>query len=186
MSRPAPAEPRLSHEEYLEMEAASPVKHEYVAGYIYAMTGTSDTHNLISLNLASILRNHLKGSPCRVFIADVKAKLAQADAYYYPDVMVYCEKSASAYFREQPILIMEVLSSSTAKFDANDKRRDYQTLASLQEYVLISQECMDVRVWRRAESGDWTTTIYTDGMVVPLTSVDLPIPIEQIYEEVWT
>jgi len=91
MYKPAVAQARLSHEEYLEMESASPVKHDYVAGHIYAMTGTSDVHNFISLNLASILRNHLKGSPCRVFMADVKAKLEQADAFYYPDVMVSCE-----------------------------------------------------------------------------------------------
>ena len=183
MNKPAVAEARLSHQEYLEMEAASPVKHEYVAGYIYAMTGTSDAHNVITGNVYIALRNHLKGSPCRVFIADVKAKLDQSDAYYYPDVMVSCEKPPNPYFREQPSLIVEVLSSSTAKFDAWDKRRDYQSLPSLQEYVLVSQECMDVRVWRRGESG-WGVTIYTDGAVIPFKSVELEIPIEQIYEEV--
>ena len=184
MNKPAIATLRLSHQEYLDREAASPIKHEYVAGYIYAMTGSSDAHNFICLNIASILRNHLKGSPCRVFIADVKAKLDQSDAFYYPDVMVSCEKSPNPYYREQPSLIVEVLSSSTAKFDAGDKRRDYQALPSLQEYVLVSQECMDVRVWRREESG-WAVTIYTDGSVIPFNSVDLQIPIEQIYEEVW-
>ena len=184
MNKPAVAQTRLSREEYLEMESASPVKHEYIGGCVYAMTGTSDAHNFISLNIASILRNHLKGSPCRVFMADVKVNLEQADAFYYPDVMVSCEKSPNPYYREQPSLIVEVLSTSTAKFDAGDKRRDYQSLPSLQEYVLVSQECMDVRVWRRGESG-WTVTIYTDGGVVPFNSVDLEIPIEQIYEEVW-
>ncbi|MGH8474168.1 MAG: Uma2 family endonuclease [Methylococcales bacterium] len=184
MSNPSPARPRLSHEEYLEMEAASPVKHEYIAGTVYAMTGTSVTHNIITGNLYLALRNHLRGSPCRVFIADIKVKLAQAEAFYYPDVMVSCEKSSNAYFREQPALIIEVLSSSTAKFDADDKRRDYQSMPSLREYVLVSQECMDVRVWRRAEREDWTMTIYTDGTVVPLTSMDFSIPIEQIYEDV--
>ena len=184
MNKPEVTQPRLSHEEYLEMESASPVKHEYIGGYIHAMTGTSDAHNFISLNIASILRNHLKSSPCRVFMADVKAKLEQADAFYYPDVMVSCEQAPNPYYREQPCLIVEVLSSSTAKFDSGDKRRDYQSLPSLQEYVLVSQECMDVRVWRHEESG-WTVTIYTDGSTVPLTSVGLEIPIEQIYEDVW-
>ena len=166
------------------MEAASPVKHEYVAGQIYAMTGASDTHNFICLNIATALRSHLQGSPCRVFMADVKALTGQADAFYYPDVMVSCEPSPNPYYREQPCLIVEVLSSSTAKFDAGDKRRDYQTLPSLQEYVLVSQECMDVRVWRRGEGG-WAAAIYTDGAVVALASVGLEMPIEQIYEEVW-
>jgi len=166
------------------MELISPIKHEYIGGTIYAMTGTTDAHNIISGNLYVALRNHLKGSPCRVFMADVKAKLDQSDAYYYPDVMVSCEKSPNPYYREQPSLIIEVLSSSTAKFDAGDKRHDYQSLPSLQEYVLVSTDCMDVRVWRREESG-WTVTIYTDGMVIPLVSVELEIPIEQVYEEVW-
>ena len=116
--------------------------------------------------------------------ADVKAKLDQSDAYYYPDVMVSCEKSPNPYYREQPSLIVEVLSPTTAKFDTGDKRRDYQSLPSLQEYVLVSTDCMDVRVWRREES-DWKVTIYTDGMMIPLTSVGLDIPIEDIYEEVW-
>ncbi len=102
MNKPAVAQARLSHEEYLEMESASPFKHEYMGGYVYAMTGTSDAHNFISLNIASILRNHLKGSPCRVFMADVKAILEQADAFYYPDVMVSCEKAPNPYYREQP------------------------------------------------------------------------------------
>lgn len=174
----------LSHAEYLEMEEASPVKHEYIAGQIYAMTGTSGDHNIIAGNLYIALRNHLKGSPCRVFMADVKAKLDQADAYYYPDVMVSCEKAGNAYYREQPCLIVEVLSESSAKFDAGDKRRDYQALPSLREYMLVSQELMDVRVWRRGEDG-WAAAIYTDGALIPLDSVDLQIPIEQIYEEVW-
>ncbi|PZN71806.1 MAG: hypothetical protein DM484_25565 [Candidatus Methylumidiphilus alinenensis] len=184
MNQPALAQTLLSHEDYLAMELTSQVKHEYVAGNIYAMTGTSDIHNIISLNIASILRNHLKGSPCRVFMADVKVKLDQSDAYYYPDVMVSCEKSPNPYFREQPSLIVEVLSPTTAKFDAGDKRRDYQSLPSLQEYVLAATDCMDVRVWRREES-DWKVTIYTDGMMIPLSSVGLEIPIEQIYEDIW-
>lgn len=176
---------RMSPEEYLEMELCSPIKHEYVGGYIYAMTGASDVHNFIALNLASALREHLKGSPCRVFMADVKVRLERADAYYYPDLMVSCETASNAYYRAEPRLIVEILSASTAKFDAGDKRRDYQALPSLQEYVLVSQECMDVRVWRRAEAG-WAATIYTDGAVIPLTSVKLEIPIDRIYEDVWT
>lgn len=175
----------ISPEEYLEMEHHSPIKHEYVAGQVYAMTGTSDAHNFISLNMAMLLRNHLKGTPCRVFIADVKAKLEQADAFYYPDVMVSCEKAQDRYYREQPALIIEVLSPSTASRDKGEKWRDYQTLPSLKEYVLVSQDSMDVRVFRRDESGEWRQNIYTDGMVIPLHSVEMEIPIEQVYEEVW-
>jgi len=100
------------------MEAISPIKHEYVAGRMYAMTGTSDVHNVIAGNIYMLLRNHLKGTPCQVFMADVKVKLAEADAFYYPDVMVSCETPPHPYYRQTPNLIVEVLSPSTAQHDS--------------------------------------------------------------------
>jgi len=184
MSKPAPKDHQLTEEEYLEMELTSPIKHEYVAGRLFAMTGASDAHNIIALNLASILRNHLRGSPCRVFMSDLKLKVGEADAYYYPDLMVSCEKAPDSHYREQPVLIVEVLSDSTAKQDTGGKWRAYQTLETLREYALVAQECMDVRIYRREESG-WTMSIYTDGAVIPFNSVELEIPIERIYEEAW-
>jgi Uma2 family endonuclease len=183
MPLPVPSQ-RLSLAQFLEMEQESQAKHEYKAGEVFPMAGASAIHNIISLNLAAILLGHLRGTPCRVFMADVKLKLEQADACYYPDLMVSCEQDAASHYRERPVLVVEVLSASTAKFDSGDKRLDYQTLASLQEYVLVSQDCMDVRVYRRAESG-WTASIYTDGAVVPFESVGLQVPIERIYEEAW-
>jgi Uma2 family endonuclease len=184
MSRPATKDLKLTEAEYLEMELASPMKHEYRAGQLFAMTGASDAHNIIALNLASILRNHLRGSPCRVFMSDMKLKLDADSAYYYPDLMVSCEKAPDSHYREQPVLVVEVLSDSTAKNDAGDKRRAYQKLDSLREYALVAQECMDVRIYRRDESG-WNMNIYTDGAVIPFNSVKLEIPIERIYEEAW-
>lgn len=184
MSVPLPKPSRLSAEDYLEMELSSPVKHEYLAGEVFAMTGASDCHNLISGNLYVLLREHLRGTPCRVFMSDLKLKVERADAYFYPDLMVTCEKAADSHFREQPKLIVEVLSDSTAKYDREDKRGYYQTLESLQEYVLVAQSCMDVRVYRRAADG-WDMAIYTDGATIPLPSLDLNIAIERIYEAVW-
>ena len=184
MARVAIQNLELTEEQYLDMELVSPVKHEYIAGQIYAMTGASDAHNLIVGNLYIALRDHLRGSPCRVFMADVKLRVGATDAYYYPDLMVSCEKAANRHYREQPVLIVEVLSESTARYDAGDKRRAYQGLESLREYVLIAQECMDVRVYRRGESG-WNLSIYTDGAVIPLKAVELEIPIERIYEDAW-
>lgn len=184
MSVPLAKSNLLSPEEYLDMELSSPIKHEYVAGEIFAMTSTSDSHNIISLNLAFILREHLRGTPCRVFMSDLKLKVATADAYFYPDLMVTCETAPDSHYREQPKLVIEVLSDSTAKFDREDKRRIYQALESLQEYVLVAQSCMDVRVYRRTADG-WDMAIYTDGAVIPLHSVELEIDIERIYESAW-
>lgn len=184
MSVALPKLTRLSAEDYLEMELTSPIKHEYVAGEIFAMTGTSDSHNIISLNLAFILREHLRGTPCRVFMSDLKLKVDTADAYFYPDLMVTCETARDSHFREQPKLIIEVLSDSTAKYDQDGKRRMYQSIESLQEYVLVAQSFMDVRVFRRAANG-WEMAIYTDGATIPFRSLELEIAIERIYESAW-
>ena len=184
MSEPRPKSTRLSAEDYLEMELTSPIKHEYVAGEIFAMTGTSDSHNIISLNLAFILREHLRGTPCRVFMSDLKLKVDTADAYFYPDLMVTCETAPDSHFREQPKLIVEVLSDSTAKYDQDGKRRMYQSIESLQEYVLVAQSFMDVRVFRRSANG-WEMAIYTDGVTIPFRSLELEIAIERIYESAW-
>ncbi len=184
MSVPLPKLTRLSAEDYLEMELSSPIKHEYVAGEIFAMTGTSDSHNMIAGNLYMLFRDHLRGTPCRVFMSDLKLKVDTADAYFYPDLMVTCETAPDSHFREQPKLVIEVLSDSTAKYDREDKRRMCQSIESLQEYVLVAQSCMDVRVYRRSTDG-WEMTIYTDGATIPLQSVELDIPIERIYESAW-
>jgi Uma2 family endonuclease len=184
MSVPIPKFSRLSTEDYLEMELSSPVKHEYVAGDIFAMTGTSVSHNTIALNLAFLLREQLRDTPCRVFMSDVKLKVAAAEAYFYPDLMVTCETASDSHYREQPKLVVEVLSDSTAHYDQNAKREMIQRLDSLQEYVVVAQNVMDVRVYRRDGSG-WTMSIYTDGAMVPLRSVELDVAIERIYEWVW-
>lgn len=184
MHVPLPKSSHLSPEEYLEMELSSLIKHEYVAGEIFAMNGTSDSHNIIAGNLYMLFREHLRGTPCRVFMSDLKLKVAAADAYFYPDLMVTCETAPDNHYREQPKLVIEVLSDSTTKFDREDNRRMYQALESLQEYVLVAQSCMDVRVYRRSADG-WDMTIYTDGAVIPLHSVELEIAIERIYESAW-
>jgi Uma2 family endonuclease len=185
MARPAMNDTRLTVEEYLELEKSSPVKHEYEAGYLHAMSGASSAHNIICLNIASILRSHLRGTPCRTYIADVKTRIEAASRFYYPDVMVSCEGQGDRYYRDAPVLIVEVLSESTMNRDKGEKWRNYQTLSSLREYVLVSQDSMDVRVFRRDEAGEWRQSIYTDGAVIPLLSVELEIPIEQVYEEAW-
>lgn len=184
MSVPLPKFTHISPEDYLEMELNSPVKHEYVAGEIFAMTGTSDSHNIIAGNFYMLLREHLRGKPCRVFMSDVKLKVAAAESYFYPDLMVTCETAPDSYYREQPKLVIEVMSDSTAKFDRDEKRHRYQTLESLQEYVLISQTCMDVRIYRRASDG-WEMSIYTDGSSIALKSVELDVAIERLYELAW-
>jgi Uma2 family endonuclease len=173
----------LSMDEYLEGEKYSMVKHEYEAGHIYCMLGASRTHNLISLNLVYALRTHLRGTPCRVYMANMKVHVA--DAFYYPDVVVACDPTdRHEYYLERPALIIEVLSSSTELRDGVEKRLAYQSIASLQEYALVAQDKMEVRVYRRSDDG-WDVESYFEGDVLQLTVLDFELPIEQIYEEVW-
>jgi Uma2 family endonuclease len=176
----------ISPEEYLALEDKSPVKHEYIDGQVFAMSGVTDPHNTISLNLAVVLRNHLRGKGCRVFFADVKARIESRNCYYYPDVMVTCDPRdrETLLFKRHPCLIVEVLSDSTEAFDRGDKFADYRQLESLQEYVLINQKRQQVECFRRNAEGLWVLHSFGAGDTVELASVDFRIEMADLYEDV--
>ena len=138
--------------EYLAYERDQSVRHELVDGYLYAMTGASDRHEEIALNLASALRVHLKNAPCRVYKGDLKIRVA--DDFFYPDVFVRCsDERGDPYFKTDPVLVAEVLSPGTQRYDRGDKRLAYLSLPSLREYVLIAQDRMQVDVLRVENPG---------------------------------
>jgi Uma2 family endonuclease len=176
----------ISPEEYLEGEKISEVKHEYIDGEVYAMAGASDAHVTITGNLYMLLRNHLRGSGCRVYMSDMKAQLHKRSRYYYPDVMVTCDAhdKDSEYSKSHSCLIIEVLSEGTEAKDRGIKFKDYRRSSSLQEYVLVSQETMNVDVFRRNENGRWELYSFAEGEEVEFTSVDFRCDIAAIYEEV--
>ncbi len=126
----------LTPEEYLQFEETSPIKHEYIDGQVYSMAGTTDTHNIVAGNIYTIIRNHLRGSNCRVYFPDVKVRLEKRNHFYYPDIIITCDDRdrETATYKRFPKLIVEVLSDSTEAFDRGDKFNDYQTLESLEEY----------------------------------------------------
>ena len=177
----------LTPEEYLQMEEQSPVKHEYINGQIYAMAGASDPHVTIALNLATLLRSHVRGSGCRVYISDMKASIESLNRFYYADVMVTCDprdQETSAYKRF-PTLIVEVLSNSTEAFDRGDKFVDYQELESLREYVLINTKRQRVECFRRNEQGLWVLQSYTPAQTsFRLNSIGFEGTLEALYEDV--
>jgi Uma2 family endonuclease len=169
-------------EEYLEGEKRSDVRHEYVSGTVYAMAGASGLHNLIALTVATGLRDRLRGSSCRVFMADMKLRVD--DAFYYPDLVVVCGPiDPGAYYQTAPTLIVEILSESTEARDRLEKRLAYQKIESLREYVLVAQDRMRVEVYRRIEDG-WQLETYSYGDRVRFASVSYEAPIEQLYEDV--
>ncbi len=176
----------ISPEEYLEGEKVSQIKHEYIDGEVYTMVGASDAHVTITMNLSMLLRSHLRGSGCRVYMLDMKAKIQAINRYFYPDVMVTgdTQDKEFEYFKSSPCLIVEVLSGSTEGFDRGKKFSDYRHLKSLQEYVLISQDTMSVECFRRNDEGRWELYPYEKGQEVHLASVDFRCAIAPIYEDV--
>jgi Uma2 family endonuclease len=169
--------------DYLEAEKLSQVKHEYVAGEIYTMVGASRTHNVIAGNFYSALRERLKGGACRTFMTDLKVRIK--DIFYYPDVLVTCSAADNdPYYSNEPMLVIEVLSPHTETADRTAKRLHYQSLPSLMEYVLASQDKMEVSVYRRA-GADWDIESYSAGEIVRLDSVGLSIPMSDVYVEVF-
>jgi len=173
----------ISIADYLLGEPLSEIKHEYVEGQIYAMAGAGLKHNLINTNLLSLLWNHLKGQPCFPLSGDMLIKTA-ANRYRYPDIVVVCEDDPSDKdtVRESPLLIIEILSKSTRKKDKGEKRKEYLSLPSLEEYVLIEQDFAEIEVQRKSEG--WRPSFYTLGENIVLESVDALFSVEEIYERV--
>ncbi len=165
-------------EEYLDIESQSPIRHEYRRGLVYAMAGGTDNHDRIALNLLSLINLHLGDSDCRFHSGNVKVNY-QDEFYYYPDAFVTCDPRdrENRYIKRYPKLIVEVLSPSTQVFDLGEKFNDYKQLESLEEYVLISQECQRIECRRRTSVNTWETMVYTAGDTVVLTSIDLEFAI---------
>ena len=172
----------MSHEkftqsEYLAWEERQTERHFYVAGEIYSMAGGTAEHNSIAGNAFSMLRQHLKGAPCKTFIGDMRVQVALADAYFYPDVVVSCDANDVSDPKistiTAPVLIVEVLSPSTASYDRGQKFAAYRTLDSLKEYVWLDPELKTVDVFYKNSAGVWelhASAVATD--IVKLRSVD--------------
>jgi Uma2 family endonuclease len=135
--------PLLTEDEYLSFERSSAIRHEYLAGQIYAMAGATREHNLITGNVAGELRMRLKGKPCETYSNDMRVRISRSSQYTYPDVVVVC--GPPQFLDDQadtllnPLVIIEVLSSSTEAYDRGGEFRDYRSIESFSEYVLIAQ-----------------------------------------------
>lgn len=177
-----------SEADYLAAEEMAPVRHEYVAGEVFAMAGASKAHGTLALNAAIRLRQHLRGKPCGVWMADMKVRVAADSAYYYPDVVVTCNRldlgpDAPKNYLEAPKLVLEVLSDSTESVDRREKLLSYRRLPSLEEYVLVDQNQQWVEVYRRV-NGIWTQEVHGPNETVHLVSVDLHLPMADLYADV--
>ncbi|MBU1665603.1 MAG: Uma2 family endonuclease [Gammaproteobacteria bacterium] len=175
----------FSEAEYLAFEEASAIRHEYVGGEAYAMSGGTLRHNRIALNTASLLLSRLAGKPCQVFMSDVKLHVARDSAYYYPDVMATCGEQTGAANESQvvndPLLVIEVISPSTEGTDRREKLAAYRHLPSLREYALISQDTQQVEIFRRQGDINWLYITYEPGDMVEFAAVGVTLPIADLY-----
>ncbi|MBT9098654.1 Uma2 family endonuclease [Methylovulum psychrotolerans] len=171
-----------SVEDYLKWELTSEVKHELVGGHVYAMAGASENHDRISGNIYRKFGNHLEKSPCEPFTSDMKLKTSTGN-FRYPDCMVICDKDdENQYYKTKPIILVEVLSRSTRKTDEKDKLIEYINIPTLQEYVLIEQDYVDITVYRKSDN--WHSVHYFLGETLYFESIDLTLSVEEIYHRV--
>ena len=170
----------LSEEDYLQAEACREIRHEYVAGAIYAMSDASKDHQRIAGNIYAAMNGFLKQRPCEAFASDVKVKAGKH--FFYPDVMVVCEDNTQDHYVDSPVIIVEVLSKSTRRMDETVKKQAYQNIPSLQEYVLIEQDFVDVEVCRSRVG--WASSHYFLGDTVLFEVIGLSMSVADIYERV--
>lgn len=174
----------VSIQEYLSGEQDCAIRHEYVAGHVFAMAGASTAHNRIAINLTTQLNSSLPTGPCEVFMSDVKVMAAE-DVYYYPDVMVACDApGGDMYVRRQPLLIIEVSSPTTERTDRFEKLPAYQGIPSLREFLLVAQNRVFVEVHRRVD-GKWEVETLTEPeQQLRLASIGLTLSLGEIYRNV--
>jgi Uma2 family endonuclease len=172
----------ISPAEYLDIEHQSDIRHEYRRGLVYAMAGGTDNHDRLTFNLLKLIDDHLGSlTDCRFYSGNVKVNYLD-EFYYYPDAFVTCDPRdrRDRYIKRYPKLIAEVLSPSTETFDRGEKFSDYQAMASLEEYLLISQDQQQVECRRRI-GNTWETTVYRAGERVELNSLGLDFDMADLY-----
>jgi Uma2 family endonuclease len=185
----AVAKKQWTVEEYLQFEAESPYKHEFIDGQIIMMAGASESHNTLVANLIASLHAQLRGTPCRVYPSDLRVRLGDSEEYYYPDVSVVCGTPEIIRTNQDtllnPIVVIEVLSPSTEKRDRSVKFANYRTIDSLQEYLLVAQDHPLIEHYVRQSSDTW---LFADANEMSarltLTSINAVLTLADVYEKV--
>src|SRR5437868_10735248 len=179
----------LSPDEYLAIERKAEFKSEYVDGVMYAMAGGSERHNLIAGNTLTALNNQLREAPCRVYPSDLKVRVPNSKRFFYPDVSVVCGETKFADDERDvilnPVLIVEVLSESTAAFDRGKKFQSCQQIESLQEYLLVAQDEYVLEHYLRQETGHWLYTKVSGlNETIVLPTLRCQLTLQSIYNKV--
>ncbi len=182
-------------DEYLQLDRHSPVRHEYIDGYAYALAGGSLNRSALCVNLGALLRPLLRGTDCRVYSSDARVRLS-ATRYVYPDLTISCapQDQGRTDLLTAPRVVIEVLSPSTEDYDRGDKFAYYRACSTIQEYALVASDRQAVEVYRRPpeaqttaephEAPVWAAQTYAPGAMIALTSIDVRLPFDEIYEDI--
>ncbi len=175
----------LTPAEYFALEERSVERHEYFDGELFMMAGASKRHNRIAGNAGRISYDRLDARGCQLFTGDVRVAVQEARHYTYPDLVISCDPDDQRddHLIRRPVLLVEVTSPSTERYDHNEKFQQYRRLESLRHYVLISQERWFVNWFRRTEGGEWALTQCSgpDG-VLEISDLDLRWPLADLYQ----
>jgi len=185
MAQPA-AVAHMTYAEYLELERSSDIKHEYLRGEVIALAGGTPEHSRLAANVIGELRTALSGRPCVVFTSDARVRIEATDRATYPDVTVVCERLEHAADDRDaitnPVVIVEVLSDQTEADDRGEKFAHYRRLASLREYVLVSQRTTRIEVYRR-QGLAWVFSEAAAGQALALESLGVTLSVDEIYRD---
>lgn len=174
----------FSAEDFLRWESLQAEKHEFIQGEVFAMGGARREHVVVAGNVFALLKQHLRGTPCQPYIADMKLRIEMLDAFFYPDVMVSChenDRQAEQYL-SHPTVIIEVLSDSTEAYDRGAKFAAYRLLPSLKEYMLVDIKAQRLEIFRRTDNDDWLLHVCEASENGFLTSLEVNLNLEDVFE----
>ena len=179
----------MTVDEYLAFEETNPAKHEYYQGRVFLLAGGNEAHAIITSNINAILNLQVRERPCTVYTSDMKVKVERTKLYAYPDVSVVC---GPAQFEDttrrvllNPTALIEVLSESTEKYDRGKKFQNYRTIDSLQEYLLVAQESMQIDHYVRQPDNFWLlSSASAEDEQIVLPSIHCHLSIKDVYNKV--
>ncbi len=179
----------MTNEEFTEWEHLQEEKYEMYNGevyQVYAMGGARREHNATAGNVYALLKTHLRQTPCRAYIADMKVHVKATGDHFYPDVVVSCEPEALKAEMQltEPRVIVEVLSPSTAQMDRGEKFASYRQILSLREYALIDPHRKTIEIYRHQPNGDWLLAVNDAQRGLVLNSLEFAAGVDAVFEDV--
>ncbi len=184
-----PAHHRFSFDQYLMLEEDSGIKHEFLDGQVWAMSGGTPDHAAVAGNVLTLLNIQLSGKKCRVFTSDLRIRVVATGLGTYPDVSVVCGRleldpeDAKRHTVVNPCILVEVLSPSTEAYDRGEKLRQYQQIPSVDEIVLVGHDRREIEIVRRGPNGSWSRQVARAGELAELSSVGCTLPLSEVYRD---